>query len=381
MGWLDFFKSEIEEEPKKVSLSETDELLKSELNKEEKKVSSIKEKVNEKTGEFVSKLNEQIEILGLIDLKKSKQHERVKSITLHNLKEYSVELEKLITNLENVDHSKNIHSYFKEIKLVMDKFVKGSRKKLEKASTLIGKELGETEEIIRGYYKNVDGVAKKNNGTISRIKNIAKVGNMQESLLDMGKVENEMNKVVSNLKKEKKETKKEIIKKEEELSLFKESKEFKDEVKTKENINIDKDNLNKDIFSIKEKIDIKSLLNKFHSVEKDRELLKNYRSDFISTLENDSTLEILGMVSDEVGNELKRIKEKNISLKEDVSFKLHGEVNALEEVLRKNSSEINDIDNRIEEENKKLNKFNEKSEVVQKERIEMIKDVLNVEIV
>lgn len=389
MGWLDFFRSknETKEEAKNITLSGAEILLEQELDKEEDMVGKIKKRINKKISEFVSNLNDKIRVLNSIDLKERKEHEKIKLITLKNLEGYINQLNLLISNLEKIDKEIKIYSYFTEINLSIDIFIKSSRKRLQKATILIGKELAQTEEIVKGFYKEINRIARENTSTTSKIKNIEKLQSLKESILRIKETQNRINNIISILKKEKKEVVNEKTEKEKELRLFKESREFKEWIEKKERIKNEIEKLNKDVTRIKEKIDLKSLLKQFHGVEEKWRLIKKYRNNFLNTLKEDEELEIIQMIEDNqkesIGGEVKRIREKSLHLKkENESCSTNKKIDTFSTVLRKKDYEIAEIAGKIEEENKRLRRFNKRENALQEEIIKTIENILEgVEIV
>ena len=273
-----------------------------------------------------------------------------------------------------------INSYFKEINSIIDGFSKSSSKKLQKATILIGKEIAQTEAIVKAFYKEINRVVQENEKTISKMEDIEKLHDLKESFVRAKETQNDANKIFLNLEEEKKKVMDKRNEKEKEINLFKESEEFKKWIEKKEEIKNEMKELNRDINVLKEKIDLKSLLKKFHEIERIRILIKDYRDNFLKGLESDEKLELAEMLK-EGGSELKRIAEKRLELKKKrESYSVNEKNETLREGLEKIDYEINHLDKKIEEEKRKLMKFNEKVNILQKDIIGMTEKVLDVKI-
>jgi len=389
MGLFGFFRSKkkVEEPVKEISISEGDSLLEQELKKENEKVNEVKGEINGRIVEFVSGLREQINVLNLIDIEEKREDERIKFMTLQGLEEYIEELEKFMENLEKANKGAEFYQYAKEIDLAVDIFLRNSRKKLEKATILIGKELAQTEEMIKAFHKEVDMVVRQNSRIISRIRSISRLSELRDSVCGAGKIRERISNSLGDLKKEKGAIIEKKSERERGLSLFMGSEECKCWFEEKATLGKERRALDEDIRELKEKIDFKLLLNKFHSIPKSLELLKDYRNDFFGTLMNDGKFKILDMLEGDekeiIGERLKGISEKirNLKLKED-SYKVNKKERAFRSDIKKADYQIEIVDKKIEEENKKLGKFVGKEKELRQEEVRAMEKILgNVRIV
>ena len=148
----------------------------------------------------------------------------------------------------------------------------------------------------------------------------------------------------------------------------------------KDKIKNEAQQLEREIAEVKGKIDLKALLKQFHEIEKKRKLIRNYRENFSDSLKKDEDLEIVEILEEGIGEEIRRVKEKSVQLnKGQKTDSIEEKLELLEKMAAKTDHEIV---NRIEGENKKLKKFNERGNTLQSEILEKSKDILgNVEIV
>jgi len=387
MGWLDFFrkKKEVkEEEIRKISVEDVDSLVDDVLEEEESKVGGVKRGIDEKVRDFIVSLNTQIKVLESLSLKDRKEHERIKIITMENLKAYVNHLNRLISSFEKMNKDAELSQYFLDIGNKLNDFKKNSYKSFAKATILIGIELEQTEEKIRVFTKSIRDIQKENEEVIRKIKEMDGLRGLKKSMLEVRKVREGIDDAISGLGEEKEKFVKEKERREEELRLFKESEEFKSLLKKKENAKKQTGELEKDVREIKNKIDLKALLKQFHEIERNRELIRNYREGFLASLEKDKDLEIIKMLEpslrEKIGEEIKRVREKILQLKKESE---EGDTEKKMVFLEKMAGKSdNEIEARIEEENRKLKRFGGRESVLQRKIMEKSKDILgNVEIV
>jgi hypothetical protein len=384
MSWLDLFrkKKEPEEPIKEISIEEADLLLEARTKKEKEQTDKIKEEMNKKVVKFISDLKEQTEILNVIDLKEKREHEKIKFMTLQGLKEYIEQLNRFGENLEKINKTLAFPQFIKEIDTAVNLFSKSSHKKLQKAQILIGEELGQTEEIIRTFHKEVGTIMGENGKTISRMNNAGKLQNVKDLLHKTKETQKEIKLLISDLKERKAPLINKMDLDKKEFNVFKESEEFTSWIKEKENLWGEKQVVENEMKQLKEKIDLKSLLNKFHSVPNHLELLKGYRSDFLTALTKDTEYKILETIESNkrqiIEKELRNLAEKHQNLKEKESSYLTNEKeDAFGINLKNTNNQIDAINREIEEENGKLTKFIEKENGHQTEKMNIMEGLLD----
>ncbi|MAE49256.1 hypothetical protein CMI48_00345 [Candidatus Pacearchaeota archaeon] len=389
MSWLDLFRKNKEpEEPiNEISIEEAELLLEARTKKEKEQTDKTKEEMNKKVVKFISDLKEQTSLLNLIDLKEKREHEKIKFVTLQGLKEYIEQLNRFSGNLEKINKKIGFPQFMKEIDTAVTLFSKSSHKKLQKAQILIGEELAQTEEIIRTFHKEVGTIMKDNTGALSRMNNAGKLQNVKDLLHKTKETQREINNLISDLKEKKDPLITKVDLDTKEFNVFKESEEFISWTKEKENLSGEKQELDLSAIQLKEKIDVRSLLNKFHSVPTHLELLKGYRSDFLNALTNDKEYKILETIESNkrqiIEKELKDLAEKHQTIKEkQASYMTNEKEAALGISLKNTKNQIDAINQEIEEEKEKLTKFMEKEKGHQTEKMNIMEGLLdNVKIV
>jgi len=302
-------------------------------------------------------------------------------MTSQGLEEYVGEIEKFIENLEKINTGVEFSQYIREIDIAGDMFIRNSRKKHEKATILIGKELAQTEEVIKIFNKEIGRIIRRNSKIVSRMKSMDKLVELRDLIHKTKKIQDEKNSFIRNLEKEKKEIIEKKDEHEKDLDLFMGGEECKCWLMGKENLEKERERLDEDIRKLEEKIDFKLLLNKFHSIPRNLELLKDYRSDFLDALMSDNGFKILDMIEEDkkksIEKELREIFERNQYLKsEGDSYKVNKKEEMLKSDIKKAEYHVEIIDKKIEEENKKLEKFLEKEKELRGEEIKMMENIL-----
>ena len=149
-NWL-FGKKE-EKQIEKIKFGELEEFIikKKEQNKEKENI--IISNISQNILELVSELNEEGEEIKKIDLKDKKAEERIKIIVLENLSYYADHIKKLIENLKKLDKS-GLTELASSIDRELFEFDKKSRMSFEKATILVGKELGNVKDSINKFFR------------------------------------------------------------------------------------------------------------------------------------------------------------------------------------------------------------------------------------
>ncbi len=382
MGWLDFFKSRIETEdkPKTLSLNEADALIEGEVKKREEEIKLIKNSINLKVNKFISDLEEEIKILKDISFEERKEEERVKVVVLESLHSYIDDMNKFSNSLKKIDYENDIGFIFRNINHEIELFSKNSHKKFSRAAILSGNKLAQSEEIIKIFYKDIGRIIESSKKTVENLKGIKKLNELKLSLLELNNLYDNLSKELDKLKKENDTMVGEKKELEEKLMIFKKSNEYITFIEEKLKFKEDKERLKEDAKILKNKIDFKTLLNNFHEIEIPREIIKKYRDDFLDAIEEDKNLEILDLLGSnqkKLQDEIRDLRERNLSLKKSGENVIEIKLNELEISIKDKDFEILNNSNKIQIEDKKLEKFNENKIILQNEIKMVMGNILN----
>jgi hypothetical protein len=383
MGLLDFFRSrKVDEEPiREVSFTDAVLLLEARVKDDDVAIDEVKSEIGGRIVTFVSDLRERIVVLDLIDLEKKREHERTKFMTMRGLKEYIEELNRFVGNLGKVDGGLEFSLYVRDVNSAVDSFLKSSRKKLGRATILIGKELAETEELIRVFHKDVNVIIGRSSGIVSRGGKAGELRVLKESVVKVKRERDEVEKVIFDLNREREMIMNEKNEKEKEFDLFEKGDEYRNWLDEKEALKGEGEALEKSIRELRVRVNIKLLMNKFHGVPRSLELLKSYRDDFLNALMSDEGFRILDMIEKDdkeiVGKALKDVVEKSKYLKaEEVRYKTNKKRGILMSDLERVSCRVEDISKEMEMENKKLTKVVGDERGLLGEEVEIIEGIL-----
>ncbi|MDO8459901.1 MAG: hypothetical protein Q7S74_02225 [Nanoarchaeota archaeon] len=387
MTWLDLFKKKEPYTTIKASIEDLEELIELEIRKYDSKTEEVKLEIKRNLDSLISDLKSQIISIRSVDINERKEHERIKLIVKENLQIYAAQLERFVENLENIEANKKVDEYALKIESLLNEFKNSSRKSFEKATILVGDEIGKVYRIIEKFTREVDLIIKDKSPIFNKIKGLSDLKSIKSELATNNQTKSKITLAVKNIEQMEKDLMNEKESTEKEYEEFKKSSEFIELTKEKENTIKEINSLNEEVYKIKEKIDIKSLLKNFYGNQKRRDLLNNYRNNFLKTLEEDKDLEIINIIKESSGDvyeeEIIKIKKKNEILKEKSKDKiLEDNLTDFERKIKKVDSDISNIKRKIEEEKKKIDRINEKEEHLSKEIKEKTKTLLtNIEII
>jgi len=389
MSILNFIKKliktkETAEHPRKIALNELGSWVQEKKTESQEEVSNFLNIIQTKTSQLVEELNEKIPTLKKINLNEKKVEERIKFIVKENLDNYTYYLEKLTTNLENLkdleDPNPNIP--LENLNNIFLDFDKKSRTSFEKATFIIGKELGSIRDSIAEFSHNLQKTIKENQILIDNSKIISSTEEKLEKTNKLRDIETEINKNVEQLKKRIEFLNGQIKDSEKDIEEIKQSEEYNKEKETEQEIEENKEQLKKEIYKLKDMIDFKKLTNICHSSEKDMAIIKDYNQNFPTAFEKDDGTNLLKLLDETRATNLnpasQKIKHiikmrKEIEDSEDnLELEECAKIVIKEKAVKNQKQEIEDSENKISRENKKQ----EKLQVNKQDVISQIKEKL-----
>jgi len=354
MAFWDWFKSESKKEEKeKVSLGEIGNEIKKERESLERQALELKESLRSRLNELISNLKSQITELKAVNIEGRKEEERIKILVRQNLKAYISHVEGLIGYLEKLDDKPQ--EYILAVSRAIENFNKSSKMNFEKATILIGK-LEKIREFIRDFLANFK---QMNLEVFSKIKKLENLINMKDGLDKAKETSSQVKISIENIKREVEKEKLEKEKLEDNFKNFKASLEYKKHIEERENRDLAISKLNQDVFNLKEKIDFRDLLKRFHSDEKKSRILRNYNEKFLGSLEEDKDLEILKIIPLRFMEDLEKIRE-NSKIFQEVKEDIENKKAEFEEKIKSLNFELLNKDKDLGEMDKKLERVMEK---------------------
>jgi hypothetical protein len=341
MGIFDFFKSK-KEEPKKSKIK-FDELEgwienKTQVNKE--KEQKIIKTLNSVISETASVLSEQNSLLQNIDLKDRKEQEKLKGIVIENLAIYSHHVSRLIENLRNLK-KESLEEMLSHLNKIVLEFKQRSSIHFEKATILVGKELGDIKETLSKFSNELNDILKEDKETLDSLKTIILVKN---KLNEIKKFEEVNKSIIFEVKKIDDQLKKlqgDIEMSKKNMEKIKSGVKYEMHQKEKENAKIMKNELEKEISDLRNLIDFKKLSGIYHSDSKKMQVIKEYEMDFNRTFEKNDERIFLNLIDDSkkfsIIKKIQEIQETKLQIQEILGRKDLLETDALE-IMKINTS-------------------------------------------
>src|SRR3989338_1335741 len=331
MGIFDFLrkitqgKKKPESGKKKIVFSELGSWTENRINDIEKQEEDVFSLIKGKIDVFSKKIRERIKAIENFNVSQIKAEDRIKSAVEEGRKKYIESVEYLLESLNNMksDKLENIISY--SDKIFFD-FNKRSHLSYERATILIGKEMGEIKESLKSLSKDLIKIFDENKSLMESSKTISFI---KLKLRQVDRLEEEIEKInaeISYLEKEitnKEKENTEILQKTEEI---KKSPEHLEILKLQEKTTTLKNELEKDIFSLGQIIDFRALGNFYHIFEDKMQILKSHRNDFTSSFLKDDGKNITSLLENaKLNNKIISDKFDQINKKKSEALELEKE--------------------------------------------------------
>lgn len=364
------------EKNKKITFSELRFWIENKIKEIETKEEEIFSLIKDKTELLSKEIKIKINIAKSFDVNLKKADDRIKKIVEEGRKKYLESAEDLLDFLNNLkkDRFENILAFID--KSFLD-FNKKSHLSYERATVLIGKEMSEIKESLKDFSKDLIKIFNENQNLIDSSKRVSFI-ELKLKLLEKNKKEiEEINLEIISLYKERSNKEKEREEMLVEIEKIKKSAEYLEMKEKEEKIKILKDELGKEIFSLKQTIDFKALGNFYHIFEEEMNLVNAHKENFQINFQKDNGKNLLRLldgaklnnknISDKV-NKIYNKKEEILNLEEKFeNEKIKNQTNELSSKITKRSFEIEDLKNKKLKEEKRLENLKTNKEEIIKE--------------
>lgn len=312
------------------------------LNVKDAEVVSI---IKNKIVTFTEELKEKIKIANAVEIESKDKNDKIKSAVYEGRKKYMEFLERFMESLENIEENSPLEKAVESINLAFTRFNESSGKNYERATILIGKEMGSIKESLKAFSNEILSIFRENENLLSNSKNISiiklKMKEYEEAKEEIKKADVEISDLTNKILKKGEEVK-EISKKMENL---KKSSEYLENIEKEKLIQDKAKEIEREISNLKQLIDFKALSNFFHIFDDKMILVKGYRDNFVEEFKRDNEgsnlLKLLNeskLNTPQISNAIKLIlsKEEEIridksGLKEDEAKPLIIEIEKLNE--------------------------------------------------
>ena len=390
MGIFDLFKKlagkkEIEEIViEKIGFSELEDWVEKKKKENELKEEEILAIISEKIEISTKELREKIGILESVDVKSKREKDHIKEVVDSSRRSYIKSVEDFLEDLNYLE----IDSFdvMKKINKIFFDFNKGSYKNYERATILIGKEMGSIRESLRVFSRELIKTFDDGKGIIDSFKKIALISSQLDMIFTLEETLKKISETTLFLGEKIKIKEEENKKLLEEIEEIKRGQGYLENIRNQKKIESLKEELKNDIFRLRQVIDFKALANFFHINEEQMKILKKHREDFQTNFQKDNGKIIIDFLDEsKLNNEiilekvnLIRTKVEEISnheneVKEDETLELGPRVKTV----------VMEIDN-LKIDKVKEEKRDEKIKINRKELIDSLKQELgkmNVEVI
>ena len=362
-----------------IHIEELPSILESKINELTVLKEQLKNEISKKVSCFEVEANKKIMSLEYIDISQRKEYDKIKLIVEENLKIYILYLKRTINNIKDVN-GESTEEYINRLFRTLNEFNRISSRPLEKATILIGDELGSTRAMVRLFIQNINQIVadnkfifEKNNlyNFLSKLLSESK----KLTLLDIEMKNNlsKINAILENCMKEQDVLKSKILE-------IKKEDDFKRDNQEKADYRNKLDYLENDIWNIKRELDLKTLLKKFHHDKKIDQLVRNYVNDFKNAIIEDKELKIIDILEGndiKFASKLKEVQKTLIYLHPPSPTKVGKEIAFLDEKIKESSAYVFNLENSIKNEIKRKEKLSVKLQKINSDLIEESKLLFN----
>ncbi len=337
-----------------------------------------KQEINETLSNTVQEFENSVEVLRNLDLTNKKAPERAKLIVEENLSNFTYYLEKLISNLKEINQTFDSTSFEKlinKLNSVFSNFEKKSIMSFQKSTFLIGEELGKVRDIISSFFKSFNKIINENKPSIEKIKTISIIKEKLKQINDLEKINSENEDNILGLQEKIKFFEQDIQELEDKINQIKDTQEYAEQVNNKNELEKLKTTLIIEFQALKDLIDFKALSKIYHSIENKMNLIKDYKENFKGTFEKHEQEKFLDLIDikqinkepikkriDSINNLKQNINDISLSIEKDLTKDLEKEI---QEINRK----ITELHLEISKKQRLNNKFKENQEQIKQEVI------------
>ncbi len=389
MGIFDFFRKIVKKKRaekivnEKLSFSGIEDWIKNKIKENEFKENEILVIIREKIRRFGKELREKIVILESVDVEAKKEKDDIKGIVNNSRKDYIKSAENFLENLDNLE-MKEFEESMKKINKIFLDFNKSSYKNYERATILIGKEMGSIKESLKVFSTELIKTFDESKGVVDCVKRTSLVKSKLDMICSIDKTLAKISESIVSLNekiKNKEEKNKKLL---EEIEKIKKSPDYLEHLRTQKKIVSLKEELKNDIFRLKQLLDFKALASFFHIFEEQMRIVKDHKEDFQINFEKDNGKAITKLLDEAklsndvilenvnlIRTKIEETSNYETEIKEDRTLELYSQIKRV----------VMEIDN-LKIEKVKEEKRDEKLRINKEELIDSLKqelDKMNVE--
>lgn len=363
------FSSEKEKpEPEKLRFPELEDWLNKRKAELERKESQVTDLVKSRLKQLISETEHHVQILETINLENKKVEDKIKFIVKENLFHYIKYLKSFIETLSKLEDK----NFLESLNRAFSDFNRKSEPAFQKATFLIGKELGDVKQSISNFFKDSKTILDENkdlnnSAILKQIEN--KFNSVQNTEKSEKQIANRLAEIESNLKDKANAIK--IL--ENEIENARKTEKYLANLKKIEENEKSREEIKKQAIKLREIIDFKNLAGIFHTNEKKMRQIKEYNENFLSAIENDRGAGLISLLEEIKNHEASEKLRELIRKQEELNnFRHENETSELELSMSRINSEIESLKN----EKSRIEKAGEKQGETKKSMISEIKQEL-----
>lgn len=376
MGIINFLKKiagmsgveELDRETEKVAFDNIRNLIENKIKKIEDKENEIFVLIKNKISVIIKELDEKVKVLENIDIESIKSEDRIKLIVKGNLNNYINYVKSLTENLYNLKEE-SFEKFIVMLNEIFLDFNKKSHMSYQKVTFLIGNEIAVIKDSIINFSKYLGKVFKENKDIIDSSKiihsiklKLEEIDEIKENIREVDEKNKSLDREIKNIK----ETNKRVL---EEIEKIKEDDSYIENLKKQEEIKLKREELEKEIFKLREMIDFKALGNIFHVSKEKINIIKAHKENFQTIFQKDDGVNILSLLdeaklnNETISSKIKQINDKKEEIIKNKATIKKDETEDLLAEIEKIKLKIENLNNEKAKELKRCEKFklNEKN--------------------
>lgn len=343
----------------------------------------LRRKLTARIKSFEKDVSESLAALEMIDLSEKKEHEKIKIVVGENLRLYISYVQRFLEDARKLSFL-DLEQDLNRIVLVLRDFESKSNISFQKATILIGEDLANVRKIIREFGLFFNGVSEECRNVLESARKVKKLSENLNALNDNMTYKRESEEKISSLEKDILKNLEEKEKLEKEIENISKSDRYSDDLRNKEERRENLKVIDREIESLKKKIDLKSLIKKVHGDSKKSKLVGDYTRDFKLALLNDNEFEIIfafGEDKEKYFDLLKKLRSEIEELGKDFITKTDEELALLRGGLSEKELGKKSIEIAIESEKKRADKISAKTEKLISDIKDLAVDLFDLQIV
>lgn len=366
MGFFDFFKRKRQEaeeiEVEEIELSEIGDWLSRKKDRSKEKEKEFLSSIYNRTSQLIQDLEEQIKIVEQVNVDERKIDERTKLIVKENLNNYIDYVKKLINNLKELNVDSEL---IKKLNLVFSDFEKKSIMSFQKATFVIGDEVGKIREDIVHFSRDFKNILENNKNLIRELNILSFVEDKLKKIAEVNNLGKEIERDIENSQEEIKKTETLSEVDNNKIKEIENSNEYLEEQEKQKELDKKELELEGKMQELKQMIDFKQLSNDFHSNEKEMKIIREYRENFNETFSKDYGSNLVDLIKnpEEILEKIELIEQLENEIKDVIIKNLTKD---LELERKRLNSSVEDLKNNIQKHEKRYEKLSDKMEEIKK---------------